>query len=58
MKTHRQISAKGGKSGRGAARRRTREQCRAAAKARWAKRQPKSEKPNPELSRAECSLTR
>ncbi len=44
--THAQISKKGGSAGRGAAKRRTREQCQAAAQARWAKRQPKSEMPN------------
>jgi hypothetical protein len=46
MTTHCKISAKGGRSGRGAAKARTSEQARAAAQARWAKRQPKSEKPN------------
>ena len=36
----------GGNAGRGAAKARTSEQARAAAQARWAKRQPKSEMPN------------
>lgn len=45
--THAQISKKGGASGRGEAKRRTREQCQAAAQARWAKHKPKSEKGNP-----------
>ena len=40
------LGAKGGKSGRGKAKARTSEQARAAAQARWAKRQPKSEMPN------------
>jgi len=40
--THAQISAKGGKSGRGEAKARPSEQARAAAQARWTKRQPKS----------------
>jgi len=38
------LGKKGGKSGRGAAKARTTEQARAAAQARWAKRQPKSKK--------------
>jgi hypothetical protein len=36
----------GGKAGRGEAKARTSEQARAAAQARWAKRQPKSDMPN------------
>jgi len=42
------LGKKGGSAGRGAAKARTSEQARAAAKARWDKRQPKSEKPNRE----------
>lgn len=40
------LGSKGGKAGRGKAKARTSEQARAAAQARWAKRQPKSEMPN------------
>ena len=40
--SHAQICAKGGTSGRGAAKRRTREQCQAAAQAMHAKRRAKS----------------
>ena len=47
MKTRRQISAKGGSAVRlCAAKARTSERARAAEQARWAKSQPKSEKPN------------
>jgi hypothetical protein len=35
--THKQMSAKGGRAGRGAAKARTREQARAAAMVRWSK---------------------
>jgi hypothetical protein len=44
--THAHVSAKGGSAGRGAAKARTSEQASAAAQARWAKRQPKSDVAN------------
>ena len=55
--THKQFSAKGGKSGTGASKARTSEQARAAVAARWAKtkRKPKrvTAKSNTEASRGE-----
>lgn len=44
MKSHRQISRKGGKAGTGKAKARTSEQASAAAKARWAKHSLRVEK--------------